>query len=205
MNRISILTTVALAGVLTGCGGGSSSGGETGSSDTATITPALSQFEAVDADFESVTSADVTPFDLDRLETEGASTVMYNTELDCSDGLQETFFEFDASTSGLAATLCDGTQLEASYFVEDGLLVISDMILDGESSQSPGVDFWGLLASSTEEPAIACFESIAFDQEDDLQTADLIPPASAVTLDCSEESYLFYGQADAIAFVSSNS
>lgn len=204
MIRLRHVLALAASTTLVACGG-SAGGSDSAAAETPTATN-LSQFELVETDFENIEANQLTPISAERLIDEGMTTVMYNTELACRDGWQQTFFAFDQDTASLSSSLCDGTKLRASYSVNEGILVIYDMFLDGQPSDNPGVDYWGLLETEEGQPALACFDSYAFDLEESnaIASVNLIPPASEQSLDCSEESYLFYGKEQAGAFIASN-
>jgi len=183
---------------------GNSNGSQNGNTF---LQPDISSRQAIDT--STVNFSDLTPLDVERMLTEGLSTVMFNTELDCEDGFNETYFSF--TDQSVQASLCDGTNFEANYLVDNGVLIMYAIRLDGRLTAQQGYDFWGQLNSQEQTAPLFCIYSHAMDSEvvlagaDAFSATDLIPPLNSMTFDCSEEAYLFYGEETAKTFITNRS
>ncbi len=196
------MTAMALV-ALAACSGGTSNSLAPVAND-----PVIPVQNLVISDIENVQSSSLTAVDPVALDQNGLQNVFFNTQLNCPDGWQTTSFAFDASSNSVSGMLCDNTALTADYTVRDGVVVITDLQLDGQSVANDSYEYWGLLAEEGEtERWRACYYRQDIDSEaplagqQPLPLEQLLAPVDSVVFDCSDDAYLFYDASTAGSFV----
>lgn len=195
--------TLLIVSALAACSGGTSN-----SLAPVVNDPVIPVQNLLVSDIENVQSSALTAVDPAELEQAGLQNVFYNTQLNCPDGWQTTAFDFDANSSSVTGTLCDDTVLTADYSVQNGVVVITDLQLDGQSVANDSYEYWGLLAEEGQsERWRACYYRQDIDGEaplagqEPLPLAQLLTPVDSVLFDCSDDAYLFYDASTATSFV----
>ncbi|RZV57773.1 MAG: hypothetical protein EX270_03340 [Pseudomonadales bacterium] len=198
-------------GALAACGG-SDSNVSANPNNLLAIGEAEPQIEAqVFQDLESVSFAALTPFDESLLDSEGLRSTVLDAELDCELGWQTSKITFGPDQQSLQSQLCDGTNLQARYTIDSGVIVLSNLLFDGEQLPGKQYEMWGLLPVAGEENRWrACYYSIEGtadplrDGQQSLPDAAWVPAAENLKFDCSADAYLFFSDEAADEFLAMN-
>lgn len=205
------LLAAAFIVALSACSGGGGNGIDSAGADAPAGPQVAEVFSVASAlqSFDAVSVDALTPFVQEELEESGLYNVQYLTETQCAEAWEVSHFTFD-NAGRVSAQFCDGTRFNSDYALESGVVVLSNIALDGELVGEGMYEFWGQLAdASIAAGSRACLATLdtdaaASEREEAAQASSpvMAPSIDQLTFDCNVEEYFFRGREDANNFSS---
>ena len=168
--------------------------------EISTVAMALQSYDAVEASILS-------PFIEEDLVNQGLYSTHYQSGSQCAGSWDTTSFSFDGAGNA-SAQFCDGTSFNANYYLNAGVIVLSNIALDGAPIGEGLFEFWGRLADeSIMAGARACSATLDLDVEVSENSAgqlgdarNILPPLDTLEFDCNADEYFFLTIDDANMF-----